>query len=105
MPLRSTTVLVAVAATAASRLLVGAGRLGVTPRLVATRASTLSATVSASPTRGGGEPAPTVPLPDGVLVVHKPLTWSSFSVVAKLRNTLLCAFKIFFGGDVCAHTA
>lgn len=33
-------------------------------------------------------PPPSVPLPDGVLVVHKPQSWSSFSVVAKIRNTL-----------------
>ena len=38
---------------------------------------------------GTAEPAaPTCPLPDGVLVVHKPQNWTSFDVVAKVRNTL-----------------
>ena len=35
---------------------------------------------------GTAEPAaPTVPLPDGVLVVDKPQNWTSFDVVAKVR--------------------
>ena len=38
---------------------------------------------------GMAEPAaPTVPLPNGVLVVDKPQNWTSFDVVAKVRNTL-----------------
>ena len=38
---------------------------------------------------GTAEPAaPTVPLPNGVLVVDKPQNWTSFDVVAKVRNTL-----------------
>ena len=38
---------------------------------------------------GTAEPAaPTIPLPNGVLVVDKPQNWTSFDVVAKVRNTL-----------------
>lgn len=37
--------------------------------------------------------APMVPLPDGVLVVHKPQNWTSFDVVAKVRNTLQDHFR------------
>mmetsp|Transcript_31258 Transcript_31258/g.72716 ORF Transcript_31258/g.72716 Transcript_31258/m.72716 type:complete len:314 (-) Transcript_31258:313-1254(-) len=31
---------------------------------------------------------PTVPLPNGLLVVHKPQNWTSFDVVGRLRNVL-----------------
>ena len=47
---------------------------------VAARGLGLRATASAS--------EPTIPLPDGVLVVHKPQDWTSFDVVGKVRNTL-----------------
>lgn len=46
-------------------------------------------------------PPPSVPLPDGVLVVHKPQTWSSFGVVAKIRHTLQDHYRTHgykFGG-------
>lgn len=55
------------------------GRAAVPPRLVG---PWLCASGTAEPA------APTCPLPDGVLVVHKPQNWTSFDVVAKVRNTL-----------------
>ena len=55
------------------------GRAAVPPRLVG---PWLCASGTTEPT------APTCPLPDGVLVVHKPQNWTSFDVVAKVRNTL-----------------
>ena len=42
--------------------------------------------------REGGRAAPAVepscPLPNGMLVAHKPYGWSSMDVCAKLRSTL-----------------
>lgn len=55
------------------------GRAAVPPRLVGPWLCA-SGTAEAA--------APTCPLPDGILVVHKPQNWTSFDVVAKVRNTL-----------------
>jgi len=65
--------------TPASRGALLLGRAAVPPRLVG---PWLCASGTTEPT------APTCPLPDGVLVVHKPQNWTSFDVVAKVRNTL-----------------
>ena len=60
------------------------GRAAVPPRLAGPWLSIASGAAETV-----AEPAaPTLPLPDGVLVVHKPQNWTSFDVVAKVRNTL-----------------
>lgn len=48
---------------------------------------------SPEPPRPPEPPVPAVPLPDGFMVVHKPMNWTSFDVVGRVRGVLERHFK------------